>query len=85
MILPMSVWIAIGVVIGLLISHFIKDRPIATLTVDPDEKTIVAFEIDVPIEKLITIGDFKIKVKMTNKKDTAYNAGEENHSQKGGM
>ena len=85
MVLPMSVWIAIGVVIGLLISHFIKDRSIATLTVDPDEKTIVAFEIDVPIEKLITIGDFKIKVKMTNKKDTAYNAGDENHLQKGGM
>lgn len=85
MILPMSAWIAIGIVIGLLISHFIKDRPIATLTVDPDEKTIVAFEIDVPIEKLITIDDFKIKVKMTNKKDTAYNAGEENNLQKGGM
>lgn len=85
MLVPMSVWIAIGIVIGLLIAHFIKDRPIATLTIDPDEKTIVAFEINVPIEKLLMIDDFKIKVKMMSKNDTAYNAGEENNLQKGGM
>lgn len=67
MIVPMIAWIVLGIVIGFLISHFIKDRPIATLTIDPDEETIVAFEIDAPVDKLVMIDDFRVKVKMANK------------------
>lgn len=72
-------WVSIGIVIGLLISHYLADRPRGTLTVDPDEEQIIAFEIDIPVDKLVMVDDFRIKVKQvhltdSDKKDTPYNA-----------
>ena len=69
-----------GILLGLLLSRFIfgSGKIRGRLTIDPEEMTLTTFELDLPVEELMKARTIKIKIDRTNRKDSSYNAVENN-------